>query len=153
MFEEHASVNRERRTSLRPRVHGPIMVDRTPEAADYTIPPELGLIAVDRSSAIRVEMRPYLVIGRKSSMNDRDININLAPVGGLEHGVSRYHAMVLSLSGYLTVKDLNSRNGTYLNGQALLPMKEYLLRHGDRLSIAGLELRVVFVGVGAPAYS
>ncbi|GIP37294.1 hypothetical protein J31TS4_05740 [Paenibacillus sp. J31TS4] len=56
-------------------------------------------------------------------------------------GVSRLH---LSFSrsaedGSYLVKDLGSRNGSYLNGTRMVPYEEYLLRHEDRIRYAAVE--------------
>ncbi len=53
--------------------------------------------------------------------------------------VSRLHAELRRRGGDTFVVDLESRNGTFLNddGIALEPLKEYRLRPGDRIGLAG----------------
>ncbi len=55
----------------------------------------------------------------------------------LESGaVSRHHARILSLDGEFFVEDMNSRNGTFVNGQ---PVEgRHRLDEGDRLSVCDL---------------
>ncbi|MEC0180400.1 FHA domain-containing protein [Paenibacillus peoriae] len=36
-------------------------------------------------------------------------------------------------------KDLSSTNGTVLNGEAMVPYKEYILNDGDTFKIAGVS--------------
>jgi pSer/pThr/pTyr-binding forkhead associated (FHA) protein len=54
--------------------------------------------------------------------------------------ISRYHCTFFLQGEQVWVQDMNSRNGTYVNGRlALLP---HVLRNGDRLCLAAREFRV-----------
>ena len=48
--------------------------------------------------------------------------------------VSRYHALIRRLSGQTVLLDLNSANGTAVNGE---PVTRAVLRDGDRILLAG----------------
>ena len=52
-------------------------------------------------------------------------------------GVSRFHAKLLKKEDGLYLLDLNSTNGTYLNGDQLEAGREYRLEAGDMVSFAG----------------
>lgn len=54
-------------------------------------------------------------------------------------GVSRIHLELELSNGHLQVKDVGSRNGTYLNGQLMIAYKTYRLQKGDRLQLASRE--------------
>lgn len=54
-------------------------------------------------------------------------------------GVSRIHLELELSNGHLQVKDVGSRNGTYLNGQLMIAYKTYPLQKGDRLQLASRE--------------
>jgi pSer/pThr/pTyr-binding forkhead associated (FHA) protein len=49
--------------------------------------------------------------------------------------VSREHLQFTVENGVYYVTDVNSSNGTQLNGQKLAPQKEYQLSDGDSLNI------------------
>ena len=49
-----------------------------------------------------------------------------------DHGVSSKHAMLLRRAGRVMLRDLNSTNGTYVNGSRVL---EHVLQDGDRLEL------------------
>jgi diguanylate cyclase (GGDEF)-like protein len=66
--------------------------------------------------------RPEVVIGRAA---DADIRLQ-------DDGVSRRHARIVVASGGLHLEDLQSANGTLLNGQ---PVSRSLLRDGDNIQV------------------
>lgn len=69
------------------------------------------------------------VIGRKQ---DCDLCIPLM-------NVSRKHCQINQDGGRLTVRDLDSRNGTYLNGKKI---EESILSPGDKLTIGPLYFTI-----------
>jgi hypothetical protein len=54
--------------------------------------------------------------------------------------ISRQHVEILFKDGKYFVKDMDSRNGTYLNNSKLTPNMEYELFENDRLVIADVEM-------------
>jgi len=80
--------------------------------------------------------KEVMTIGRKE---DNDICIeNLA--------VSGHHAKLLTLFDDSFLEDLDSTNGTYVNGQ---PVKKHPLKHGDVVTIGKHELRYLNENIGA----
>ena len=59
-----------------------------------------------------------------------------------EEGVSRIHCCVSKRDNNYYVSDLNSTNGTYLNGKEILPGKEELLATGSHIRVAKTEFYV-----------
>ncbi len=49
--------------------------------------------------------------------------------------VSREHVIITKEDGKYYIKDNNSSNGTFLNGEPLDPLDEYLLNNGDKINI------------------
>src|SRR5262249_8369277 len=75
--------------------------------------------------------RPVTTVGR-SSMNDLPISDKM---------LSRQHARIVrDTDGGLTVEDLGSRNGTFLNGERLTTVQT--LKPGDRITVGGVTLKV-----------
>ncbi|MCZ7541707.1 MAG: FHA domain-containing protein [Anaerolineae bacterium] len=60
------------------------------------------------------------------------------------HGVSRQHCLIERRASGLTVSDLGSTNGTFVNEHRLKPHRPYALVHGDRLILGTLHLAVFF---------
>ena len=58
--------------------------------------------------------------------------------------VSREHAEIVGEKGRLTLVDLDSLNGTLVNGKRLAPYLPEPLRHGDQIQIGKLMIAVQF---------
>lgn len=86
-----------------------------------------------------------ITLGRHSRLEDPQVTIDLQPHQGHEHGVSRFHAMIVVSNGVMVIRDLGSVNGTSLNGVLLQPAKSYRLKHGDTLTLGHMMLKVAFV--------
>ena len=71
-------------------------------------------------------------------------DLDLAPYGAYEKGVSKIHAVITRNGDALTVMDLESSNGTYLNGRLLRPNVAYSIRDGDQLAFGKMVARIFF---------
>lgn len=83
-------------------------------------------------------------IGRNDTRISDEPEIDLGDHGVASRGISRRHAIICREQSVLTVRDLKSTNGTYLNGQKLVPLESRVLRNGDELLIGYLEMKVHF---------
>ncbi len=94
---------------------------------------------------IRAPLGERLIIGREDIASDIYPEINLSPYNGQYLGVSRKHARVIMRDNRITVEDLNSANGTYVNGKHINAMTPTRLRDGDQIKLGNLSLQVHFV--------
>ena len=62
--------------------------------------------------------------------------------------VSRRHCEVFEVGDKLTIRDLGSSNGTFVNGKKL--SGQSTLKHGDELTVGAVTLRVAKLGQAAP---
>jgi pSer/pThr/pTyr-binding forkhead associated (FHA) protein len=83
-------------------------------------------------------------IGRKTPRHTT-IEIDLAPYGGKESGVSRKHAIICQHNGTFTIEDTDSRNETWINGERLSANQRYPLHDGDILELGTFQLVFVIV--------
>jgi hypothetical protein len=120
------------------------MYPRPTDSLDRTAPHTLRLVAAVNEQYIDIALRNYMVIGRQDGEADQHLDVDLNPLGGLEFGVSRYHAIVQIEEDQVFIRDFNSRNGTFVNGFSLKPMVAYRLREGDELVLGELTLTVKF---------
>jgi len=108
-------------------------------------PKAIRFITSDLDEVYSVDVQPIMVVGRRNSMKDMEVVVDLSDYHGYEMGVSRFHAMIVALNNRVTIKDLNSLNGTRINGLKLEQSREYLLEHGDKVSFGDLTFMVAFV--------
>ncbi|PJF23095.1 MAG: hypothetical protein CUN56_02625 [Phototrophicales bacterium] len=83
------------------------------------------------------------VIGRSDEGSSYQPDIDLTAHNAQSLGLSRRHAALVRYRGYVHVMDLGSMNGTFINGERLLPFDAYALKSGDQVSLANLLIRVL----------
>lgn len=88
--------------------------------------------------AYRVELEDgkVLEIGRKANPNSQKRLVLPVPE------VSGNHAEIRRANDGWSLRDLGSTNGTRLNGDWITPGQEYLLKNGDVIKIAQIDLEV-----------
>lgn len=97
-------------------------------AAAVTLPPDARLVLEEHGASTEFKVPPLTYIGRSDTNQ-----VQLARAG-----VSRRHALIsLNADGTYSVKDLQSQNGTFLNGEAIA---ESRLNDGDTITIGDAAL-------------
>lgn len=102
----------------------------------------------DENVEIPIHASDRVVLGRREFNNPDLVTIDLTPYGAREKGVSRRHAALYRIGQTLSIVDLGSNNGTYLNGVRLLPHQPRLLRTGDELALGTMILKIHFEKFG-----
>jgi pSer/pThr/pTyr-binding forkhead associated (FHA) protein len=87
--------------------------------------------------------RTEFTLGRISDAQPIRPDIDLTPYQAYASGVSRLHAVLKREGAQVSVKDLGSSNGTYLNGKRLKPNVDQTLQHGDLLSLGKLKIQIL----------
>ena len=101
------------------------------------------------SKPLVVAEKPEIMIGRRDEESGNFPDIDLTPYGALDEGVSRIHARLQQSEDALTIIDLSSVNGTYLNGERLIPNQPRILHDGDEIRFGKLITRVYFRASGS----
>lgn len=77
------------------------------------------------------------LVGRSSDAGQPQVDLG----GFSEGGVSRRHAEITRSEGQVYVEDLNSSNGTFLNGVKLQPGLQHPLRPDDEVRFGSLRFQ------------
>ncbi len=104
-----------------------------------------------RGSAEALEIRPQksaqeIIIGRGTNGSAMMPDVDLTQKGAADLGVSRLHLSIRydGKGRSVLVADLNSANGSFINGQRMLGKEVRVLRHGDELRLGRMVLMVSF---------
>ena len=78
---------------------------------------------------------PNFIIGRLPNYVDYLIDSN---------SIGRTHAEILCREGQYFIKDLNSKNGTFINGVKIHSNREYDINSGDKIRFANIEYTFIY---------
>lgn len=98
----------------------------------------------DADEPLTVEPSSRVVFGRSDTSSPVKPDVDFAKYGAIEKGVSRQHAALEVNEDTLMLLDVGSSNGTYLNGQRLLPNQPRVLRDGDEVRLGKLVAHIYF---------
>jgi pSer/pThr/pTyr-binding forkhead associated (FHA) protein len=102
-------------------------------------------VAGDKCAAFHVSapgVEGY-IIGRSDSKSSYRPDIDLVDCNALEKGVSRRHAAFVRYNNNITIVDLGSVNGTFLNGERLEADVPHSFNPGDDLRLGTLGIALV----------
>jgi hypothetical protein len=98
----------------------------------------------DHDQPLTVRPKDELIFGRSDAKNNHYPDIDLSPYGAIEEGISRVHARLRRSGATITLADMNSVNGTFLNGQRLPPNQDRVLHDGDEVTLGRLVMHIYF---------
>lgn len=107
------------------------------------IPSRIQFLVRESGVIVEREVERILIIGRRNSA--LPVDIDLADYHGQDLGISRNHLKIEIINKRLTIRDLESVNGTLLNGIKMKPHQPYELKHGDELKPGRMHLKVYFI--------
>jgi len=121
------------------------MPERTTGDLDGVVPWVIEFRIVGTPDMIKAPTSDKMVIGRSDSNRNVYPDIDLGPYQAQKQGVSRLHARLIARDNRITIEDLGSSNGTFINNQYLKPYVPYRVRESDVLRLGRLELQVHFI--------
>jgi hypothetical protein len=127
------------------RTHAGMLKNPEHQTENASRPPVCLRFTLSDGTKLDVASRPYIMLGRKDEGNAQQIDIDFAHLGGRENGVSRCHAIIRVTNNDVRIKDFNSRNGTFLNGYELHPMREYAIKDNDEIVLGRIRAQVKFI--------
>jgi pSer/pThr/pTyr-binding forkhead associated (FHA) protein len=78
------------------------------------------------------------ILGRSDVATQYLPDIDLSPYEGQQKSISRRHAALVHFQGCVSILDLESVNGTFVNGKRLIAHTPYVLKPGDEIRLANL---------------
>ena len=94
---------------------------------------------------LRAPMERSFIIGRGDPSIGHAPEIDLTDYDAQGRGVSRKHVTITAKDNRITLQDLGSANGTFINGERITANSEHRLRHGDLLALGQFNLQVNFI--------
>lgn len=94
--------------------------------ADYHCPYLKSVIGEERIVINKTEF----TVGRQQEKSDHVIT---------NKNIGRLHAKISCCNNKYYITDMDSTNGTFINGSRVLSNKQYLLNHNDKIALANLE--------------
>jgi len=91
-----------------------------------------------------------LLVGRSHASLPIQPEIDLTPFLMEQHGVSRRHALIRLRDLRLEIQDLDSTNGTGINGFRFQSKETNQLRNGDIVTLGRVSINVMFLHKDAP---
>lgn len=98
---------------------------------------------IDSGQILPLTERMEFTLGRISDEQPIMPDIDLTPYQAFAKGVSRLHAVLRKEKSRVVAMDLESSNGTYLNGERLRQNENYVLTHGDILVLGKLKVQIL----------
>lgn len=98
---------------------------------------------LDTGQVLPLSSRNEFTMGRISEGQPIMPDIDLSPYQAYAAGVSRLHAVIRRSGEMVVFMDLGSANGTFINGNRLIPNTEQLLSHGDILALGKMRIQVL----------
>lgn len=92
-----------------------------------------------------IKLLQRVVFGRAKDNEGPTVDVDLSSYQAAEKGVSRVHAAFEIVGRNLMVTDLNSSNGTFLNGQRLAPHQRRIVRDSDEVRLGELMIYISFM--------
>lgn len=112
-----------------------------------TMPSSRPLVLYIRNSPepIAIPRSGQVVFGRKNgTAESQAVDIDLGEFNGEDLGVSRVHARLDASVNPPTITDLDSFNGTFINGQQLNPHSTYGLQSSDEIRLGRVVMRLFY---------
>lgn len=122
----------------------PLTVPSSPQGTD-TLQAHANIILqfFPSGACFVLPLQQPVILGRATNCAQYDV-LDLSELNADRHGVSRQHCLLRRCGNKLVLVDLNSTNGTYLNGMLIPPQHEFVISEGDHLILGSLRMDVYF---------
>jgi hypothetical protein len=122
-----------------------------PASAGEGLSQTVQIAARDFDEKLTVELLEQPLILGRSDPDGGMVDIDLSLFDAGRYGVSRRHALLRYTAGGVTITDLSSKNGTFVDGYRVGAGENMVIHSGARVQLGRLELEIVNVNKSEPA--
>lgn len=103
------------------------------------------LEVVGAASTLSLTPSGESIVGRRDPISNSAPDVDLTSFAAYRMGISRRHAALRVADDRVELLDLGSSNGTFVNGQRLVPRQPHVLHSGDEIGLGRMLLRIRFL--------
>lgn len=111
---------------------------------DLIIPWVVEFRIVGTPDIVRAPIAESMMIGRRDEEADFTPEVDLTDYNAIDFGVSRRHAQLHARDNRVTIEDLGSSNGTYINDKQIPVYRPKRIHKGDKIRLGKMQLQVHF---------
>jgi pSer/pThr/pTyr-binding forkhead associated (FHA) protein len=101
---------------------------------------EVVLEFVESGKKLRLKENREYTIGRMGKKQALIPDVDLSQYGAFQKGVSRLHAILKTFPGKCLLVDLDSANGTRVNGNRIIAYEDTPLKNGDTIILGSFKI-------------
>jgi len=114
-----------------------------PEGPELSSGALLGLRILSSGDVLSLLGRENYTLGRAGKGQAIVPDADLGAFDAYDEGVSRLHAEIRVQPDSISLVDLDSANGTLVNGKRINPQEPTLVRHGDIIQLGRMRLQLI----------
>ncbi|GAP20077.1 FHA domain-containing protein [Leptolinea tardivitalis] len=101
---------------------------------------EVVLEFIETGKKLRLKENREYTIGRMGKTQALIPDVDLSQYGAFQKGVSRLHAIIKTYPGKCMIIDLDSANGTKINGERIAAYVDTPLKNGDTINLGSFKI-------------
>ena len=119
--------------------------DAAAASIDLALIPEggVGIYITGAPKPYYVSIYKELIFGRQTDAALEAV-LDLSDLDAFNLGISRRHAMLRRADSGFEMLDLSSRNGSWLNGEQLIPNKPYPFATGSQIRLGRMRMVIMY---------
>jgi hypothetical protein len=123
-----------------------IIRSQTGDLNKELIPPKGIAIYTTEGELVGIWKKNEFFLGRKLEGSDEGY-VDLTSLGAFQKGVSRRHAVIRQIKRGYEIADLESTNGTFIDGKRLVSNRPYTLPSASRVTLGRMHLLVLYLKI------
>lgn len=131
----------------------PPALDSTPKQTNISAADCVALIFSTSTLNVSLKCGDEIMLGRLHPTNKIQPQVDLTERGGGLYGVSRLHAALRRNDDSWWIEDLDSSNGTWVDGERVAPFCAVRLNARSKVMLANLEVEIVLPVEGKKSFA